>query len=65
MPYCCGSSPTAIKIWYQYVTIYSSTHRIYVHPYYCFIPEADDSKGFSSGYDRNITKKCQMFIDLL
>ena len=57
IPSCCGSSPTAIIIWYQYVTIYSATHRIYVHPYYCFKPEAYDSKGFSSGYDTNTTKK--------
>ena len=33
-PYRHGSSPTDIRMWYQYVTIPSTTHLIFVHPYY-------------------------------
>ena len=42
MPSFNGTSPTAIIMWYHYVTIDSVTHGIYVHPYYCFRPEAKD-----------------------
>ena len=56
MPYFYGSSPTDIRIWYQSATIHSATHVIYVHMHYCFKPEENDSKGFSSGHDTNKTK---------
>ena len=48
MPSYYGSSPTSIRILYQSVTIHSATHVIYAHPYYCFRPEANYSKIFSS-----------------
>ena len=51
-----GSSPTDIRMWYQYFTIHSSTHGIYIHLYYCFIPEANDFKGLSSGNATNTNK---------
>ena len=41
---------------YQSVTIHSVTHGIYVHPYYFFIPEANDSKVFNAGNETNTTK---------
>ena len=56
MPYCNGASPTDIRMWYQSVSIHSAIHKIYVHPYYCFRPEANDSKLFSAGNDTNKTK---------
>ena len=48
MTSCHGSSPTAIIIWYQYVTIHYAIHGIYLHPHYCFIYETNNSKGFSN-----------------
>ena len=56
MPYCCASSPTAIRVWYQSVTIHSLTHEIYVHLYYCFRPEANYPKVFSAVNDTNTNK---------
>ena len=56
MPYFCELSPTSIRIWYQYVTNHYATHGIHAHPYYCFRPEENDSKGFSSINDTNTTK---------
>ena len=56
MPSCSVSYPTDIKMWYQYVTIHYSIHEIYVHPYYFFRPESNDSKGFSDGNYINTTK---------
>ena len=49
MTSCHGSYPFGIRMWYQYVTIHSETHVIYLHPQYCFIPKANNSKGFSAG----------------
>ena len=57
MIYCHGSSPKYIRMWYQYITIHSATHGIYVHPYYFFVPEANYSKGLSSENDTNTTKQ--------
>ena len=54
--YCFGSSHNAIRMWYQYVTIHSVTHGIYVNTYYWFRPESNDSKVFSYGNDTNTTK---------
>ena len=53
---CHGSSPTAIRMRHQYVTINYATHGIYVHIYYFFINEANDPKIFSAGNDTNATK---------
>ena len=44
-------------MWYQYVTIHSETHEIYVHPYYYFRIEVNDSKGFSAVNDANTTRQ--------
>ena len=49
MPYFHGPSYTAIRMWYQSVTINYTTYGSYVHPYYCFIPETNYPKGFSAG----------------
>ena len=43
-------------MWYQSVTINSATYAIYLHTYYCFRPEANDSKVFSAGNDTNTIK---------
>ena len=56
MNYCHGSSPTSIRMRYQSVTIQSTTYEMYVHPYYCFRPEANDYKIFIAGNDTNTTK---------
>ena len=53
---CNGSSTTDIIMWYQSITIYSATHGVYVHQYYCFRPEANDPKGLSAVNDTNTTK---------
>ena len=54
--FCCGSSPTSIRMWYQSVTIHSATHGIYVYTYYLFIPEVNYFKGISTRNDTNRTK---------
>ena len=51
MPSFHWSSNTAIRMCYQYITIQSATHGIYLHPYYCFRHEENYSKGFSVGND--------------
>ena len=56
MPYFRGSYPNDIIMWYQYVTIHSETHEIYLHPYYCFRPKSNDSKVFSAVNEKNTTK---------
>ena len=47
MPYCRKSSPTDVIMCYQSITIHSTTHVIYVYPYYYFRPEENYYKLFS------------------
>ena len=56
MPSLHGSYPTAIIMWYRYITIHSATNGMYVNTYYCFIPKENDPKGFSPRNDTNTTK---------
>ena len=56
MTSCHSSSTTAIRMWYQYLTIHSVNHGIYVHPYYCFRPEANKPKWLISVNDTNTIK---------
>ena len=56
MPSFHWSSNTAIRMCYQYITIQSATHGIYVHPHYCFRHEVNGSKGFSAGKYTTTTK---------
>ena len=56
MTSCHGPYTTDIRMWYRYVTINYATHGIYVHPYYCFRPEENNSKVFSAGNDKNTSK---------
>ena len=56
MTSCHVSSTNTIIMWYQSVTIHSATHRIYLHPYYCFRTESHYPKGFSYVNDPNKTK---------